>query len=101
MTGLKNFQFLDTSIITVDFIIYMCFGATVIISYATPFFLLPRKFLDIIIYIAQYIILTGPFLFKEYASFIGISASEGRLIFDFLMRHIKKHSEPLFLLNNS
>ncbi|CAO3660979.1 unnamed protein product [Umbelopsis ramanniana] len=56
-TGLKNFQFLDTSIITVDFIIYMLFGATVIISYATPFFLLP-----------------------QYALFIGISASEASTV---------------------
>ncbi|KAI8581020.1 hypothetical protein K450DRAFT_279412 [Umbelopsis ramanniana AG] len=41
-TGLKNYQWIDTSILTFDFVIYMFFGGTVIISYATPFFLLPQ-----------------------------------------------------------
>ncbi|KAI9286082.1 major facilitator superfamily domain-containing protein [Umbelopsis sp. AD052] len=56
-TGLKNYHWIDTSILTTNFVIYMFFGGTVIISYATPFFLLP-----------------------QYAATIGISAADASTV---------------------
>ncbi|GAB5592500.1 hypothetical protein Unana1_07400 [Umbelopsis nana] len=41
-TGLKSATIIDRSLITTDFVIFMCYGFMVIISYVTPFFLLPE-----------------------------------------------------------